>query len=1018
MKKKNYFSRLKEIGSACLLLAALSFSTFSYADVTTGLKLHYNFETVSGITVPDVSGLGLDGMLMGAPVVVEGKTGNGLNFPTVSNPAIDYVLLPNGITGDLTDFTVATWVKMDKVDWWMRVFDFGSNNSSYIMCTAMGGNFKVEFKYNGAGGQFLDTPAPLPSGKWVHVALTCSYVDGVGSAKLYLDGAVVGSNDGITTTPSMLDALTGTPTSQNYIAKSQWPDNGLNGTVDDFRIYRRALTGDDILELTGTPPELVTQWKALNIVGDLTAVTSNLVLPTVLGTNGVTAVWNSSNKAVIDSLGNVVRPPKFDAVVILTATVSMTVDGVTSVLTKKFTATVTAPVAVPDEIAKWNFVSANIAINDGVTTVKDEFGSQFVGTVMNDAKIRTIGASGSTQYNVLDLGNGTGYFDMGIDIGEQIYSLNNYTMSAYFRVDNSYTELNNNGNFLWNFSNSTDVANEKNGYIIGSLKNQSQNCTSGRYDLGDQYIGKGQNAPKAAANASAKDGWHHMCYVQNGTAGTVYIDGQVLVTGTMMNPASVQLPKPGFTGTPYNWLGRACYASDSYLRKTLVYGFSLYRIPLSMDDINNALNVPAIITELNNAYAQDSDYKSPALANEVAALTLPDLSAVTADITLPTAGSLNPAVAISWKSSQPALISATGVVTRPDYYDFKVTLTAILTYNGATTNKTFPATIKAKAGTQFTNDLLVKYDFAPANVSQDTIVTDAAEKHFTGIVKKNAKVISIGTSKKFNVLSLGDSIGYFDMGTEMGKVVNHLNDYTIGAYYRIDADYTNVDANGNMLWSIANMTDAITSPKGYLISTLKKQNVLLTATHYEAEYGLGMSANAPKDGWHHIAYTQKDTIGTLYIDGMFAVTGTNKLLPSAALTKDGMLGTAYNWIGRPCYANDAYLRKTLVSDFRLYSKALTDAQIETSEMNVVATIAELNLAYTEGTSVKSIFDSPYKVISTTGKIKINGLTGLEKVSLIDITGRRLMITDPTNISAKAGVYVVKIDDYIAKVIVR
>jgi len=1010
---------MKGIGKTSLLMVALSVSSLVFADITTGLKLHYTFETVSGGVVPDVSGNNLDGSMMGAAFVAPGQTGNGVNFPTISNPAVDYILLPNGITGSLTDFTVATWVKMDRVDWWMRVFDLGSSTTNYIMCTAMGGNFKVEFKYNGGGGQFVDTPSPLPSGKWVHVALTCSYVDGIGSAKLYLDGSVVGANPNVTITPAMLDAITGTPTNQNYIAKSQWGDNGLNGTVDDFRIYSRALTGDDILELTGTPPELVNQWKALTIAGDLANVSANLTLPTTLGTNGVTVTWASTNKTVIDTLGNVTRPAKFDALVILTATVSMTLDTKTYTLKKVFNTTVTAPVAVPDEIAKWNFISANIAINGGVTTVKDEFVNGYIGTVKNDAKIRTIGAPASTQYNVLDLGNGTGYFDMGTAIGEQIYSLNNYTMSAFFRVASDYANLNDNGNFLWNFSNSADVVTDKNGYIIGSLKNQSQNCTSGRYDIGDQYIGKGTNAPKAAANASTKDGWHHMAYVQNGTAGTVYIDGVLLVTGTMLNPPSIQLPKPGFTGTPFNWLGRSCYPGDVYLRKTLVYGFKLYRIPLSADDMNSVLNAQTTISNLNNAYAQDSDYKSPALANELANLTLPDLSAVTSNITLPSNGTLDTGIAIAWKSNNTAVISNAGVVTRPDYYDFKVVLTAILSKNGQAVTKDFPATVKVKDGTQFTNDLLVKYDFAPSNVTNDSIVKDAAEKHFTGIVKKDARIKTMGTTTKYNVLALGDSIGYFDMGSKMGEIMNHLNNYTFGAYYRVDASYTNLNANGNMLFSFSNSMNSGSDANGYLYVGLKNQNSCITPTHWATETSVAMNTNAPKDGWHHIAYTQNDTIGTLYIDGVFAKAETMKVFPSAALNKADLMGTAYNWMGRSCYVGDAYLRKTLVTDFRLYGKALTESEIGTSVMNVTSTISALNAAYLEGFSaVKTIKDSPYKVTSSVGKIQIIGLTGSESVSLFDITGRQLMFNTPKDITTKAGVYIVKIDNYNSKVVVR
>ena len=66
-------------------------------------------------------------------------------------------------------------------------------------------------------------------------------------------------------------------------------------------------------------------------------------------------------------------------------------------------------------------------------------------------------------------------------------------------------------------------------------------------------------------------------------------------------------------------------------------------------------------------------------------------------------------------------------MNRPDYFDFNVTLTATLFKNGQFVTKSFPATVLAKSGTQFSNDLLVNYDFAPARVS-GSIITDAAEK--------------------------------------------------------------------------------------------------------------------------------------------------------------------------------------------------------------------------------------------------------------------------------------------------
>jgi len=1021
MKKKNYFSRIRGIGRAFLLVVAMSATSYASAvDIITGLKLYYDFEAMDGGVVADASGNAQEGQIMGTGTTAAAgyNSAQGVSFATVASPAVDYVKLPDGITGALNDFTVAAWVKLTNNNQWARVFDFGNGTSNYMFLTVSSGT-TVRFAFKNVAGttgtteQTINGTAKLPIGKWTHVAVTCAYdpVTLKGTGKLYVNGSIVGTNSNITITPSMLDLST--PTNQNYIGKSQWPDNALIGTVDEFRIYDRALTDGDIMTLSGTPAELITQWQNLSL-GDLSDVKKKLNLPTTLGTGGVTVKWASTNNGAIDTLGNVIIPPKFDAIVILTATVSLKVDTTTFKLTKSFTANVLAVAPAPDEVAKWNFVDGNISTTGGVVTVKDEFTSGFVGTVMNDARIRTIGTT--TKFNVLDLGNGTGYFDMGKDIGEQIYSLNNYTMSAYFRVANDYT-LGAAGNFLWTFSNSADSPTDKNGYIIGTLNSQDMSITPGYWE-GNEAIGVGKNAPKGS--------WHHMAYVQDGTTGTIFIDGVKSATGTIDFLPSIVLNKnlPGVTGTPYNWLGRSCYPSDGYLKKTLVYGFSLYRIVMTAENLTNYLNVPTVISDLNAAYAQDSDVKSPAVDLEAANLTLGNLSAVTSNVTLPSVGTLDPTVLIAWKSSLPAVIGNDGVVTRPDYYNCStVTLTATLSKGLVKATKSFPATVLAKAGTQFTSadSLLVKYDFA--TVANDTVVTDAAEKHFTGIAKQGAKVKTIGTTAPVKILALGDSIGYFDMGTQMGSIVNHLTNYTMGAFFRVDASYTDLAKNGNFLWNFSNTSNAGSNNNGYLIAILGSQRQTISAGAGSTEQSVSLKTPASQGGWHHFAYTQQDNNGVLYIDGGAIAIGDMPVTPATGLSKDGIIGTIYNWLGRSCWlANgDVYLRKTLVSDFRIYKRALSADEIATTLMNVQATIPALDKAYNETpiyAALKTVKESQYKVTSTQGKIQIIGLTGNEKLALYDITGRQIMFNTPNNISVKSGIYIVRINNFASKVLVK
>lgn len=88
-------------------------------------------------------------------------------------------------------------------------------------------------------------------------------------------------------------------------------------------------------------------------------------------------------------------------------------------------------------------------------------------------------------------------------------------------------------------------------------------------------------------------------------------------------------------------------------------------------------------------------------------------------------------------------------------------------------------------------------------------------------------------------------------------------------------------------------------------------------------------------------------------------------------------------------------------------------------LNVGNTIAALDEAFAqESTSVKDINYATYNVISKSLEINILGLSGNEKVSIFDIAGRQLTSKNTSVYKVNAGAYIVKINDYVTKVIVK
>jgi regulation of enolase protein 1 (concanavalin A-like superfamily) len=203
---------------------------------------YLKFNESSGNTAADSTGDGWTGTLVNSPTWAAGKLGNAVSL----NGSSQYVTLPTGVVNGQTTCTLASWVYLNSVSNWARIFDFGSGTGTYMFLTPKNGNNgKIRFAIttsSGAGEQQIDGAATLGTGGWHHVAVVLNGSTGT----LYVDGAQVGQNTGMTLTPSSLGA-----TAQNYIGKSQWNDPYLSGIVDDFHIYSSALTAGQIASLYG-----------------------------------------------------------------------------------------------------------------------------------------------------------------------------------------------------------------------------------------------------------------------------------------------------------------------------------------------------------------------------------------------------------------------------------------------------------------------------------------------------------------------------------------------------------------------------------------------------------------------------------------------------------------------------------------------------------------------------------------------------------------------------------------------
>ena len=202
-----------------------------------GLTAWYPFDG----NASDMSGNGRLGTTYNGAGWAAGKVGQALSLDGVD----DYMDAGDFEIGGAVTF--AAWVKYDAFNSWSRVFDFGNgqDNHNILMAhyqTTSSGRFS--HRVTSTSTYELGGSNNLAPNTWLH---RVGVIEANGNMRLYLNGSLVSSN----TNSSVLPTLTRT---QQYVGRSNWAADGyLDGLIDDFRIYNRALSATEVSNLHQLP---------------------------------------------------------------------------------------------------------------------------------------------------------------------------------------------------------------------------------------------------------------------------------------------------------------------------------------------------------------------------------------------------------------------------------------------------------------------------------------------------------------------------------------------------------------------------------------------------------------------------------------------------------------------------------------------------------------------------------------------------------------------------------------------
>jgi arabinan endo-1,5-alpha-L-arabinosidase len=275
-------------------------------------------------------------------------------------------------------------------------------------------------------------------------------------------------------------------------------------------------------------------------------------------------------------------------------------------------------------------------------------------------------------------------------------------------------------------------------------------------------------------------------------------------------------------------------------------------------------------------------------------LTLGNTSAVTGNIPLPTAGSRG--TTISWTSSNPAVVSNTGVVTTPASGSVTVTLTARISKGPLTQTKVFNVTVTKLGG------LVAYYAF-------DGNLGDSNGSFAAGAVIGN-KIDVAGGSLGYEA-GLRGSAAVFNGATGV-RLPNGLissNSYTVSLWVK-PAQLTAFTPT----FFGARTPDSWVSllPKGH--DFVGGATMLWSGT---AWYDAGLGMNVPTGQWSHLAFSVNNGAVNVYVNGVKRFSGVN--FPNVFTTTSGVFALGVNWWDTPY--------KGSMDELRIYNRALSDGEV-------------------------------------------------------------------------------------------
>lgn len=519
-------------------IGALSSATLDISvSEPSGLVARYAFDGNANATVGTSNGTAT-----GSPTYTTGRINQAINLDGTD----DFVTLPAGVA-TTDEITIAAWFWRDSTAGWQRLFDFGTGTDQYMFLSPRSGSSNIHFgiKNNGAE-QSLTTPS-LPTGQWVHVAVTL----GANVGKLYVNG-VLKDTQAITIKPGDF------PHEFNYIGESQWPDPLMDGRVDEFLIFNKVLDATQIAQLANS--------------ANVAPVFTSDPISAPSASAGQTYEQTIKGSATDANAGSTLTYSKASGPAWLTVSPNGRISGVpngSDVGTNSFVVRVTDPSGLADDAA------LTIVVGNSTGLIAHHpFNNTSVDSIGGSTGMTVTGAPAYTD----------GYFDRAIAMDGV-----NDVVKLRSTLLNGVTDMTITARVRWdggdNWQRLFDFGTGTNAYLFFTPKLGTVSRFVIKNGGGEQVL----QGPALTAGD-----WASVAVTLIGNTGTLYINGVAVSSG------SITIDPSAFSPT-VNYIGDSQYTADPFFNGA-IDDFRIYNRGLTPSEVTSFAVPPAPVAVSDSSY--------------------------------------------------------------------------------------------------------------------------------------------------------------------------------------------------------------------------------------------------------------------------------------------------------------------------------------------------------------------------------------------------------------------------------